>query len=118
MNLLAEVPGEKYKEEIEQTRLSCFLNLAMSYINVKKYQLAIENCNLALRIEENNTKALFRRGKGKYCQKLYEEAKVDFDLVLRYDESNTQAKKQRNLCDQQIKLQKDREKKMYSKMFN
>jgi len=118
INLLAEVPGEKYKEEIDRTKLSCYLNLAMSYINLKKFQLAIENCNLALRLEENNVKALFRRGKAKYGMKQYPEAKEDFELALQHDADNTAAKKQANLCDKQIKLQREREKKMYAKMFS
>ena len=118
MNLLAEVPGEKYTEEINQIKLSCNLNLAMCYLQLKKYSLAAENCNRALRIDENNVKALFRRGKSKYAQKLYEEAKKDFELAIEKDPGNTAAKKQRNLCDKQIKYQKEKEKKMYARMFS
>jgi len=118
INLLAEVPGDKYTEEIDRTKLSCYLNLAMSYINLKKFQLAIENCNLALRLEENNVKALFRRGKAKYGLKQFAEAKEDFELALQYEPDNTATKKQRALCDKQMKLQRDREKKMYAKMFS
>merc|ERR1711879_989878 len=117
INLLTKVPGEKFTEEIEQIKLSCHLNLAMCYLHLKKNKLATENCNMALRIDENNVKALFRRGKSKYAQKLFEEAKKDFELAVEKDPSNTAAKKQRNLCDKQIQYQKEKEKKMYAKMF-
>jgi len=118
INLLAEVQGEKYTEEITRTQLSCYLNLAMSYLNLKKFSLSIENCNLALRLEEKNVKALFRRGKAKFGLKQYAEAKEDFELALQYEPTNTTAKKQSALCDKQMKLQRDREKKMYAKMFS
>jgi len=117
INLLSEIPGDKFTEDINTTKLSCHLNLGMCYINLKKYKLCIENCNMALRIDENNVKALFRRGKSKYLMKQYEEAKKDFVAAVDIDPSNTAAKKQINLCDKQMHLQKEREKKMYAKMF-
>lgn len=89
----------------------------MCYINLKKHNLATENCNLAIRIDENNVKAYFRRGKSKYAQKQFEDAKKDFAIAFEKDPSNTTAKKQMNLCDKQIANQKEREKKMYAKMF-
>jgi len=117
INLLAEVAGEKLQEEVQQVKLACHLNLAVGYLQLKKFTLAIENCNMALRIDETNVKAFFRRGKGYYMTKKYIEAKEDFQKAVDLDPSNTQAKKQILLCDKQMQLEKEREKKMYSKMF-
>ena len=94
------------------------MNLAQCYINLKQYNLAVGNCDLALRLDVNNTKALFRRGKAYYSLKKFEDAKKDFAEVVVKDPSNTLAAKQITVVDKAIALEKQKEKQMYAKMFS
>jgi cytochrome c-type biogenesis protein CcmH/NrfG len=40
-----------------------FLNLTAAYLKLEKYKSAISSCDEAIKLEPNNTKALFRRAK-------------------------------------------------------
>lgn len=94
------------------------MNLAQSYLNLKQYNLAISNCDYALRLDSNNTKAIFRRGKANYSLRKFDEAKKDFAEVVAKDPSNTLAAKQIAVVDKAIALEKQKEKQMYAKMFS
>ena len=117
LTLLMEIPGDKFSDEIQQTKLTCYLNLSMCYLNLKKYSFAVDNCESALRIDEKNVKAFFRMGKANYALKKYEDAKKNFSSLLQLEPENKDAIKQLALTDKAIKIQQENEKKMYANMF-
>ena len=62
-------------KEVTNLKLTLYLNVAQCFLKLEAWNECIINCNLALKIEENNSKALYRRGS---C---YEKIKK-FDLAL------------------------------------
>ena len=77
----------------------------------------MDNCTYALRVNPQSIKAFFRRGQAQVQQKKYEEAKEDIEKCLEIDSENRAAKKLLSVVEKQIALQRERAKKVYSKMF-
>ncbi|KAM6384861.1 peptidyl-prolyl cis-trans isomerase FKBP4 [Alca torda] len=98
-------------------RLAAHLNLAMCHLKLKEYSQALENCNKALELDSNNEKGLFRRGEAHLAVNDFELARGDFQKVIQIYPSNKAAKVQLVTCQQKIREQHEKEKKMYANMF-
>uniref|UniRef100_A0A8D0HP53 peptidylprolyl isomerase n=1 Tax=Sphenodon punctatus TaxID=8508 RepID=A0A8D0HP53_SPHPU len=98
-------------------RLAAHLNLAMCHLKLKEYPQALENCNKALELDSSNEKGLFRRGEAYLAVNDFELARTDFQKVLRLYPSNKAAKAQLVICQQKMREQHEREKKLYANMF-
>ena len=59
---------------LETTELMCHLNLAACSLNQKRYEEALEECRLVLRIDEKNVKAMYRAGKALFLMSNFDEA--------------------------------------------
>ncbi|XP_061438542.1 peptidyl-prolyl cis-trans isomerase FKBP4 isoform X2 [Rhineura floridana] len=103
--------------EAKSLRLAAHLNLAMCHLKLKEYSQALENCNKALELDSTNEKGLFRRGEARLAVNDFELARADFQKVLQLYPSNKAAKVQLIICQQKIREQHEREKKMYANMF-
>ncbi|KAF7248264.1 Peptidyl-prolyl cis-trans isomerase FKBP4 [Varanus komodoensis] len=110
---LSEVEEAKAKS----LRLAAHLNLAMCHLKLKEYSQVLENCSKALELDSNNEKGLFRRGEARLAVNDFELARADFQKVLQLYPSNKAAKTQLIICQQKIREQHEREKKMYANMF-
>ncbi|PVD33481.1 hypothetical protein C0Q70_04737 [Pomacea canaliculata] len=108
--------GEE-KEERDALILSSHLNLAMCHLKLKEYSEAEEACKKALEMDSKNVKALFRRGQARLERNEYELALEDFEKVVELEPDNKAAKNQILLCKQRKKQFLEREKKLYSNMF-
>ena len=117
LNEVYDVPEETLKKSSD-LKLSIYLNLAMANLKLKNYTKLVANCTNALKIDPTNVKALYRRSLGNSSQKLYEEALKDLQDALNLEPQNKDVKKEFNRVKDIIQKQKEREKKMYSKMFN
>lgn len=73
--------------------------------------------NQALELDGSNEKGLFRRGEARLAVNDFELARADFQKVLQLYPSNKAAKAQLVICQQKIREQHEREKKMYANMF-
>ena len=104
-------------EEVKAVKLSLNLNLALAYVKLENFPNALRAANEALAIDENSTKALFRRSSIYYEQKKFDEAKKDITKALKAAPEDTACKKLSARIDQQLKRQKDKQKKMAKKMF-
>lgn len=98
-------------------RLAAHLNLAMCHLKLKEYSQALENCNKALELDSSNEKGLFRRGEAHLAVNDFELARGDFQKVIQLYPSNKAAKVQLVTCQQKIREQHEKEKKMYANMF-
>ncbi|KAK9399229.1 peptidyl-prolyl cis-trans isomerase FKBP4 [Crotalus adamanteus] len=105
------------KTKSSDLRLAAHLNLAMCHLKLKEYSQVLENCNKALELDCNNEKGLFRRGEARLAINDFELARADFQKVLQLYPSNKAAKVQLTICQQKIREQHEREKKMYANMF-
>lgn len=68
-------------------------------------------------MDSSNEKGLFRRGEAHLAVNDFELARADFQKVLQLYPSNKAAKVQLLACQQKIREQHEREKKMYANMF-
>ncbi|XP_040834673.1 peptidyl-prolyl cis-trans isomerase FKBP4 isoform X3 [Ochotona curzoniae] len=107
-------------EEVQKAqalRLASHLNLAMCHLKLQAFPAAIENCNKALEMDSSNEKGLFRRGEAHLAVNDFDLARADFQKVLQLYPSNRAAKAQLAVCQQRIRKQLAREKKLYANMF-
>lgn len=79
--LLREKPGDVEWNALDQHNIALYLNLSQCYLNVGNYYEAIECADEALKRDANNTKALYRRAKGRVGVCDYELARVDLDRL-------------------------------------
>lgn len=66
-------------------------NRAAAFFRLKKYAVAESDCNLAIALDTNYTKAYARRGAARFAQKKNEGAKEDYEMVLKLDPENFEA---------------------------
>lgn len=104
-------------EKAQALRLASHLNLAMCHLKLQAFSAAIENCNKALELDSNNEKGLFRRGEAHLAVNDFDLARADFQKVLQLYPSNKAAKAQLVVCQQRIRKQLEKEKKLYANMF-
>ncbi|XP_012280101.1 peptidyl-prolyl cis-trans isomerase FKBP4 isoform X2 [Orussus abietinus] len=112
-----EFKDELVKEQ-EDLLLSAHLNLALCYLKTNSYVEAKDSCNEALNLSPTNEKALFRRGQAYIALASPEIAVKDFQEVLKVEPKNAAAAKQVTVCNNLIKKQIAREKKLYANMFD
>jgi len=107
-------------EETERKNLVTvgYLNQAMCYIKVNDHVQAMRCCEEALILEPNNVKGLYRRGLANIGINEPIGAKNDFNKVLELDPTNKAALHQMAVCDRLIKVHFEKEKQIYSKMFD
>lgn len=68
----------KFRDMALAVKNPCHLNMAACLIKLKRYDEAIGHCSLVLTEEENNVKALFRRGKARAELGQTDAAREDF----------------------------------------
>ena len=69
--------------EIKEIFPEAWVNIAVSYIGLKKYQLALDYCEKALAVSENFVEALNSKGLCLFNLKRYDEANKIFDKTLK-----------------------------------
>merc|ERR1712070_630489 len=96
------------KEEVESTKLSLHLNIAMCWLKITD----AEN-----HLDQKSLKALFRRATAREAKGDYEGATADLKMFASIDPEDAAMLKLTARVEAQIKRQEAKEKKMYSKMF-
>jgi FK506-binding protein 4/5 len=105
------------KKEVDNIKLSCYTNLAISYLKLKNYEKAKDCSSEALIIDEKNVKALFRRAQSFFYLKNIEAAEKDLKKALTIDPQNVEMKKFLKDIQEKKEEQLKKEKNIYSKMF-
>nr|XP_020651179.1 RNA polymerase II-associated protein 3 isoform X1 [Pogona vitticeps] len=75
-------------------------NRSSAFFRLKKYSVAESDCNLALALDKNYTKAYSRRGAARLALKNFEGAKEDYEKVLELDPDNFEAKSELRKIEQ------------------
>lgn len=57
--------SQEQNSKLQLLKVAIYINLALTYLKLKKYPLAIKAADEALFLDPNNTKALFRKAKAK-----------------------------------------------------
>ncbi|EAN33741.2 Peptidyl-prolyl cis-trans isomerase FKBP62 [Theileria parva strain Muguga] len=113
-------PNQDEKTVINQLRLATNLNLAMCYLRMDvpaSYNKAVSCCTSALDISPKNTKALFRRAVAYEKLNDFENSLKDANQGLQLDANNQDFKIICDRVEKKIKLELQKQKKMFSKMF-
>lgn len=78
---------------------------------------AFQSCNDALKLDETNVKALYRRAQCLYQKREFDDAVKDLKKAEDLSPEDKAVKKLRRLVDGQMAKQKKKEKAMAQKMF-
>eukprot|EP01024_Parvocaulis_polyphysoides_P031106 TRINITY_DN28197_c1_g1_i1.p1 TRINITY_DN28197_c1_g1~~TRINITY_DN28197_c1_g1_i1.p1 ORF type:complete len:301 (-),score=45.16 TRINITY_DN28197_c1_g1_i1:233-1135(-) len=90
-----ELAVEEYTKavELDSSLISALNNRALARLKLAHYPEAIQDADLVLMQEQNNVKALLRRGSAHRSMGEKEKAKVDYEQVLRLESNNSEAQK-------------------------
>jgi len=102
---------------IDKLRFSCNLNVAASANELGLFSETIQNCYEALKVEPDNTKALYRRAHALRRLDKFEEAKVDITQALKQRPHDVQLREEFVLLKSQIKGYNEKSKAMAGKMI-
>ncbi|XP_031613381.1 peptidyl-prolyl cis-trans isomerase FKBP5 [Oreochromis aureus] len=109
--------GEVQQKKIQDYILTSHLNLALCFLRLKEFTQAVDNCNKVIELDENNEKALYRRGEARLCRNEFSLALADFQQVLQVNSANRAARAQISICQSKIKEHHEKDKKTYANMF-
>ncbi|XP_073343414.1 peptidyl-prolyl cis-trans isomerase D [Pagrus major] len=116
-----EVGGDEFDEEVmkklEPTAFSCFLNTAACKLKMQLWQEALESCNEALEMNKTNTKALFRRSQAWQGLKEFSKAMTDLKKAQEITPEDKAISNEMKRVQLKIQEEKEKEKKIYAKMF-
>ncbi|CAD2218508.1 Hsp70 protein, putative [Angomonas deanei] len=113
-----DTQNEENKKTKHDISLSCHLNIASCSYKLGIYKNCISNATAALDLSPQHPKALFRRGQARVMLKEYKEALQDLQTasqLLNGADAAVEAELQK--CKTLLEKEKEREKKMFSKMF-
>lgn len=110
--------GESSKGEKSLTlELQCLLNSAACKLKLKQYDLAIEDCERALKNSPDNIKALFRKGQALHAQRDFTGSLQVLEKALNLAPSDKAVKSEIAAVKSEVQAYKDKEKRAFAKMF-
>ncbi|XP_037631863.1 peptidyl-prolyl cis-trans isomerase FKBP5 [Sebastes umbrosus] len=109
--------GIEQQKRIQSFMSTSHLNLALCFLRIKEFSQVVENCNKVIELDENNEKALYRRGEARLLRNDFSLAMEDFQHVLQVNPANQAARAQIFICQSKIKEHHEQDKKTYANMF-
>lgn len=103
----------KYHDMALAVKNPCHLNMAACLIKLKRYDDAIMQCSLVLAEDENNVKALYRRGKARAKLGQTEAARQDLLKARKYAPDDNAIAKELRLLAEHEKAVYQKQKEMY-----
>ncbi|XP_072042078.1 sperm-associated antigen 1-like isoform X2 [Amphiura filiformis] len=80
--------------DTDPTQVASYTNRALCYLKLNQFHKAETDCSIALALEENNIKALYRRAQASKGLKEYKKCLQDLMSLLKVDAQNKEAKKE------------------------
>nr|XP_006629535.1 PREDICTED: peptidyl-prolyl cis-trans isomerase D [Lepisosteus oculatus] len=111
------VDDENEQKKLEPVALSCILNIAACKLKMQLWQEAIDSCTEALELNQTNTKALYRRAQAWQGLKEYSHALADLKTAQEISPEDKAIGNEMLRVKQKVKEEKEKEKKVYAKMF-
>lgn len=109
---------EQFDDMINNIQLPCLLNLAACYIKQGHgYQSVVQFCTDALKIQNNNVKALYRRAIAYTRLDQFKEAQKDIDEGFKIDPNNEGLHAVQNELIKRINAYKEKTKKIAKMTF-
>ncbi|CAI9103038.1 OLC1v1001454C2 [Oldenlandia corymbosa var. corymbosa] len=107
----------KYRDMALAVKNPCHLNMAACLIKLKRYDEAIGHCSLVLSEDENNVKALFRRGKARAELGQTDAAREDFQKARKFAPEDKAIAKELRLLAEHDKAVYQKQKELYKGLF-
>ncbi|KAG0715792.1 Peptidyl-prolyl cis-trans isomerase D [Chionoecetes opilio] len=97
--------------------VSCLLNHGLCCSKMGHFDRAITDCNKALELDDKNPKVYFRRGQAYNLSNDVESAREDLQKARDLEPNDKGILKELENVTRKIKAQREKEKKIYSKLF-
>ncbi|XP_074568082.1 peptidyl-prolyl cis-trans isomerase FKBP42-like [Curcuma longa] len=107
----------KYRDMALAVKNPCHLNMAVCLIKLKRYQEAIGHCTIVLSEDENNVKALFRRGKARAELGQTDAAKEDLEKARKHAPQDKAIIRELHLLHEHDKAIYQKQKEIYKGIF-
>lgn len=103
--------------EVNEIKLSCYLNLSFCNVKLKLPKLAVNNATKAIELSPDKPRGYFRRAQAYFETKDFDLAKKDLQAAAKLDAEDKAISSLLTKVDQCLELEKKKQQKMYSKMF-
>ncbi|RWR77740.1 peptidyl-prolyl cis-trans isomerase FKBP42 [Cinnamomum micranthum f. kanehirae] len=107
----------KYRDTALAVKNPCHLNMAACLIKLKRYEEAIGQCSIVLSEDENNVKALFRRGKARAELSQTDAAREDFQKARKSAPEDKAIARELRLLAEHDKAVYQKQKEIYKGIF-
>ncbi|KAE9620180.1 hypothetical protein Lal_00019038 [Lupinus albus] len=107
----------KYRDMALAVKNPCHLNTAACLIKLNRYEEAIGQCTIVLSEDENNVKALFRRGKSKAALGQTDGAREDFVKAGKHAPQDKAIARELRLLAEHDKVIYQKQKELYKGIF-
>lgn len=107
----------KYRDMALAVKNPCHLNMAACLIKLKRYEEAIGHCSIVLSEDENNVKAMFRRGKARAELGQTDAAREDFLKARKYAPEDKAIARELRMLAEQDKAIYQKQKEIYKGIF-
>ncbi|KAI4382998.1 hypothetical protein MLD38_008884 [Melastoma candidum] len=107
----------KYRDMALAVKNPCHLNMAACLIKLKRFEEAIGHCGIVLTEDENNAKALFRRGKARAELGQTDSAREDFLKARKHAPDDKAIGRELRVLAEQDKALYQRQKEIYKGIF-
>ncbi|XP_058110470.1 peptidyl-prolyl cis-trans isomerase FKBP42 isoform X1 [Magnolia sinica] len=107
----------KYRDMALAVKNPCHLNMAACFIKLERYEEAIAQCSIVLSEDENNVKALFRRGKARAELGQTDAAREDFQKARKFAPEDKAIAKELRMIAEHDKAVYQKQKEIYKGIF-
>lgn len=107
----------KYQDMALAVKNPCHLNIAACLIKLKRYEDAIAQCTIVLAEDQNNVKALFRRGKARSELGQTDAAREDFLKARKLAPEDKAILKELRVLAEDDKMVYQKQKELYKGLF-
>ncbi|KAJ6810385.1 peptidyl-prolyl cis-trans isomerase FKBP42 [Iris pallida] len=107
----------KYRDMALAVKNPCHLNMAACLIKLKRHEEAIGQCSIVLSEDENNVKALFRRGKARAELGQTDAAREDFQKAKKYAPQDKAILRELRLLAEHDRAVYQKQKEIYKGIF-
>ena len=117
LKLLDAVFSSEEAEKVKAMKLACLLNLAACCSKEKDYSEVVEHCRMALSLDANSSKALYRRAQAYAETHEFELAKRDLLRALKVEPQSQEIRDLYSKVEARCNDLLNKEKKIYSNML-
>ncbi|XP_038971752.1 peptidyl-prolyl cis-trans isomerase FKBP42-like isoform X4 [Phoenix dactylifera] len=107
----------KYRDMALAVKNPCHLNMAACLIKLNQYEEAIGQCSIVLSEDENNVKALYRRGKARAQLGQTDAAREDFQKARKFAPEDKAIVRELQLLAEHDKAVYQKQKEIYKGIF-